>query len=146
MQKKDDKIYTRESIEASRLELIRLFDTLQRQVCRVYRLSYESLKDLIETSDEELDLFKLYSDRKIFKLLDSNKLTIDNIYANGTFDVRPRMIDVKHYMTSDEFIDLNIRNKYPDATFIDRIYDEPEVIWSRFEDMIDKNLVSRWSM
>lgn len=146
MQKKDDKIYTRESIEASRLELIRLFDTLQRQVCRVYRLSYESLKDLIETSDEELDLFKLYSDHKIFKLLDSNKLTIGNIYANGTFDVRPRMIDVKHYMTFDEFIDLNIRNKYPDATFIGRIYDEPEVIWSRFEDMIDKNLVSRWNM
>lgn len=79
-------------------------------------------------------------------MLDSNKLAIDNIYANGTFDVRPRMLDVKHYMTFDEFIDLNVRNKYPDATFIDRIYDEPEVIWSRFEDMIDKNLVSRWNM
>lgn len=146
MQKKDDKIYTQESIEASRLELIRLFNTLQRQVCRVYRLSYESLKDIIETSDEELDLFKLYSDRKIFKLLDSNKLAIDNIYANGTFDIRPRILDVKHYMTFDEFVDLNIRNKYPNAAFIDRIYDEPEVIWSRFEDMIDKNLVTRWNI
>ena len=146
MQKKDGKIYTQESIEASRLELIRLFNTLQRQVCRVYRLSYEPLKDIIETSDEELDLFKLYSDRKIFKLLDSNKLAIDNIYANGTFDIRPRILDVKHYMTFDEFVDLNIRTKYPDATFIDRIYDEPEVIWSRFEDMIDKNLVTRWNI
>ena len=67
MQKKDGKIYTRESIEASRLELIRLFNTLQRQVCRVYRLSCESLKDIIETSDEELDLFKLYSDHKSSK-------------------------------------------------------------------------------
>ena len=146
MRKKDDKIYTRETIEASRLELIRLFNALHRQVCRVYRLSYESLKEISETNDAELDLFKIYADHKLFELLDARKLAVDNIYANGTFDIRPRMIDIKHYMTFDEFIDLNIKDRYPNARFIDRIYDEPDAIWSRFEDMLSKKLVNNWQL
>lgn len=137
------KIYTRESIDASRLELIRLFDSLQRLVCRVYRLSYESLKEIGEANDDELTVFRVYSNRKIFELLDSRKLEVDNFYSNGTFDITPRMLDVRHYMTFEEFIDMNIRDKYPNACFIDRIYDEPEVIWSRFEDMERKRLITK---
>ena len=68
------KIYTKESIDASRLELIRLFDSLQRLVCRVYRLSYESLKEIGDTNDDELAVFRVYSNRKIFELLDSKKI------------------------------------------------------------------------
>lgn len=137
------KIYTRESIDASRLELIRLFDSLQRLVCRVYRLSYESLKEIGETNDDELAVFRVYSNRKIFELLDSRKLEVDNFYSNGTFDITPRMLDIRHYMTFEEFIDTNIRDKYPNACFIDRIYDEPEVIWSRFDDMECKRLITK---
>ena len=38
---------------------------------------------------------------------------------------------------------MNIRDKYPNACFIDRIYDEPEVIWSRFDDMERKRLITK---
>lgn len=146
MKKKDHKIYTHESIEASRLELIELFNTLKRQTCRVYRLSYESLKMLGATDGDELAVFKVYSNRKIFEMLDSKRLEIDNVYADQAFDIRPRMLEIRHGMTFKEFIDSNIGDRYPNARFIDRIYEEPEVIWSHFENMISKRLATKWNI
>lgn len=136
----------REAIEILRPEMIRLFETLRRQICRVYRLDYESLKEIRETSDDELDLFKIYSDRKIFELLDSNKLAIDNIYANGTFDVKPRMLDIRHYMTFEEFIGFNTRDGYHTASFIDKLYDEPSEMWERVDFMMERGLISKWDV
>lgn len=139
-------IEAREAIEILRPDMIRLFDTLRRQICRVYRLNYDSLKEIRETSDDELNLFKLYSDHKIFELLDSNKLAIDNIYANGTFDVKPRMLDIRHYMTFEEFIGLNTRDGYHKASFIDKLYDEPSEMWERVDSMIEQGLISKWDV
>lgn len=132
----------RESIDVLRPELIRLFNTLQRQICRIYRVSYESLKLISDTNDEELSIFKVYSNRKIFELLDSGKLEIDNVYADGAFDVKPRMLAIRHYMSLEEFIGLNILESYPSSKVIDKLHLEPEVMWEKVDALMEQDLIS----
>lgn len=136
----------RESIDILRPELIRLFNTLQRQICRVYRVSYESLKLISDTNDEELSVFRVYSNRKIFELLDSGKLEIDNVYADGAFDIKPRMLAIRHYMTLEDFIGLNISESYPKAKVMDKLHLEPEVMWEKVDALIEQDLISKWDV
>lgn len=136
----------RESIDVLRPELIRLFNTLQRQICRVYRVSYESLKLISNTDDEDLSIFKVYSNRKIFELLDSGKLEIDNVYADGAFDIKPRMLAIRHYMTLEEFIGLNILESYPRSKVMDKLHLEPEVMWEKVDALIEQDLISEWDV